>query len=436
MARSDSNGTTKNILPFSRVITEGTTIPSSVQPPLPFNVHLGFAVVFIAIYALLFFFIISQLTLILYYRHRRLSYQSFFLFTCLFWAGARTSLFSFYFHDCMTVNNLPAFPRWLLFALPIYLQFLMLTLLTLYLVKFLVKSGRTSLEPARYKRTPNVIFTISNLIFLVINVISSVFCPDQSASRGLVITRVIVNEFLFIFAGILLCLSMRKITKTSNSSFFLEGQSTTVCQATSICLIVVFLYISRAVYNMIAITVPHDLSTFGFGWINISDEGEINNHDRIQNNVRALTFVAFGVVLILWEVFPTFMIIWFFRVRRPKDVSANVLQGPSVIANSNSFDKRSYFFDNPHRYDSDEDIQTNAHNKSNYDIPGILSPSATGAHSINTTRSYGSIAGLKSGSFNRSSSSYPIPGTTPPMLFNGRQSGYQRSHLETVKDHD
>lgn len=138
MARSTTNGTfsiSKNFLSFSNVI-KGTTIPASeVQPPLPFQVQLGITVVFTAIYAALVIFIISQLVLILHYRHRRLSYQSLFLFTCLLWAVVRTTLFSFYFQDCKTVNNLPMFPKWFLFALPIYLQFLMLTLLTLYLVK-------------------------------------------------------------------------------------------------------------------------------------------------------------------------------------------------------------------------------------------------------------------------------------------------------------
>jgi len=28
-------------------------------------------------------------------------------------------------------------------------------------------------------------------------------------------------------------------------------------------------------------------------------------------------FITFGIVLIVWEVLPTFMFVWFFRVRRP-----------------------------------------------------------------------------------------------------------------------
>lgn len=69
---------------------------------------------------------------------------------------------------------------------------------------------------------------------------------------------------------------------------------------------------------------PHPSLTFFYNF-QFFFQGEINNHDRIQNNVRALTFVAFGVILILWEVFPTFMIIWFFRVRRPQ-LSASVVR--------------------------------------------------------------------------------------------------------------
>lgn len=35
---------------------------------------------------------------------------------------------------------------------------------------------------------------------------------------------------------------------------------------------VVLLYLSRVIYNIVAVTVPHDVSSFGFGWINVSDE--------------------------------------------------------------------------------------------------------------------------------------------------------------------
>ena len=37
-----------------------------------------------------------------------------------------------------------------------------------------------------------------------------------------------------------------------------------------------------------------------------------------SENVRDIRFITFGVVLIVWEVLPTFMVLWFFRVRRPQ----------------------------------------------------------------------------------------------------------------------
>ena len=43
-----------------------------------------------------------------------------------------------------------------------------------------------------------------------------------------------------------------------------------------LCVLVVLLYVSRVIYNLIAVTVPHDLSSFGYGWINVSDEVSID----------------------------------------------------------------------------------------------------------------------------------------------------------------
>ena len=72
---------------------------------------------------------------------------------------------------------------------------------------------------------------------------------------------------------------------------------------------------------------------------------------------------------------------------------------------------------------------------SNYNIPGVLSPSSSSVNASNrTARSYGSISGMRSGSFQRSNSASNIyiPGTTPPQLFSG--SGYQPSVL--VEQHN
>ena len=117
--------------------TVNFTTPAQILPPISHLANLVLASVFTVLYAVLFLLILVQLYLILYFKHRRLSYQSVFLFIYLFWAALRTTLFSFYFDDTSSLhgNNVGPFARWLLFALPIYLQFLTLSLLTLYLAK-------------------------------------------------------------------------------------------------------------------------------------------------------------------------------------------------------------------------------------------------------------------------------------------------------------
>lgn len=108
------------------------SLPPTLTPAVPPHVKLGITVVYTVFYALLFAFIYAQLWLVLRYRHKRLSYQSVFLFLCLFWASLRTVLFSFYFRDFVAANSLGPFLFWLLYCFPVCLQFFTLTLMNLY----------------------------------------------------------------------------------------------------------------------------------------------------------------------------------------------------------------------------------------------------------------------------------------------------------------
>ncbi|KAI2521933.1 GPR137B isoform 1 [Pan troglodytes] len=108
------------------------SLPPTLTPAVPPYVKLGLTVVYTVFYALLFVFIYVQLWLVLRYRHKRLSYQSVFLFLCLFWASLRTVLFSFYFKDFVAANSLSPFVFWLLYCFPVCLQFFTLTLMNLY----------------------------------------------------------------------------------------------------------------------------------------------------------------------------------------------------------------------------------------------------------------------------------------------------------------
>ena len=104
----------------------------TLKPALSPSVELNITIVYTAIYALLFLFVYAQLWMIWYYRHKRFSYQTVFLFCCLVWSGLRTTLFSFYYKDCDLANDLPMLLYWLLYCFPVCLQFTMLCLLVLF----------------------------------------------------------------------------------------------------------------------------------------------------------------------------------------------------------------------------------------------------------------------------------------------------------------
>lgn len=102
--------------------------------------------------------------------------------------------------------------------------------------------------------------------------------------------------------------------------------------------------------------------------------------------VSSEEYVVFGVVLFLWELVPTTFVVLFFRAQR---LSQNLVgqdellrlntscfgsrtlgrlseisllaffflsQTPAGMVNSHSYSSRAYFFDNPRRYDSDDDL--------------------------------------------------------------------------------
>lgn len=118
------------------------SLPPTLTPAVPPYVKLGLTSVYTAFYSLLFVFIYAQLWLVLRYGHKRLSYQSVFLFLCLLWASLRTVLFSFYFRDFVAANALRPFVFWLLYCFPVCLQFFTLTLMNLYFTQVSRAGGK------------------------------------------------------------------------------------------------------------------------------------------------------------------------------------------------------------------------------------------------------------------------------------------------------
>ena len=119
---------------ISEVVNTPTTSevpPGTLKPSVSYSTHLALTVTGVAVFSTLFLFVYIQLWMILYYKHKRRSYQTIFLFLCLIWAALRVTLFSFYFseHDIMLANNLYPAVYWLLYSCPVVLQFTTLVLL-------------------------------------------------------------------------------------------------------------------------------------------------------------------------------------------------------------------------------------------------------------------------------------------------------------------
>ena len=110
-------------------VIDPTINPPDLKPALLPSVHLGLTITYTTLYSLLFLAVYLQLWMIYYYKHRRFSYQTVFLFLCLMWSGLRTTLFAFYFKDAEEANVLPTFFYWLLYCFPVCLQFLTLCLM-------------------------------------------------------------------------------------------------------------------------------------------------------------------------------------------------------------------------------------------------------------------------------------------------------------------
>ncbi|XP_044229809.1 G protein-coupled receptor 137Ba [Thunnus albacares] len=319
----------------------------TLSPAVPPYVTLGLTVVYTVFYSLLFIFIYVQLWLVLRYRHKRFSYQTVFLFLCLLWSALRTVLFSFYFKNFITANTLSPFPFWLLYCFPVCLQFFTLSLMNLYFAQVIFKAkSKYAPELLRYRMPLYLLFLFISLVFLVVNLVCALLVRMSSAeAHTIVLVRVAINDTLFVLCAISLSLCLYKIAKMSLANIYLESKGTSVCQVTVVGAIVILLYASRACYNLVVLGLSNkSINSFDFDWYNVSDQADL------QLTLGDAGYIVFGVILFVWELLPTSLVVFFFRVRQPNlDRSGSGLPG-------HVFSSRAYFFDNPRRYDSDDDL--------------------------------------------------------------------------------
>ncbi|XP_073434022.1 integral membrane protein GPR137C [Dendrobates tinctorius] len=318
----------------------------TMSAAIPWAVQLGLTVLCTALCSLLFLAVYVQLWLLLHYRQKRLSYQSLLLFLGLLWAGFRTVLFSFYLSSRARASVLQPFPHWLLYCAPICLQFCSLCVLTLYFSQVIFKA-RCSPEFNRYKIPLHLGFFLTSLAFLTVN-LSCILLGDGANDQRSWITmiRMIFSDCLFAICSISLANNTYRIANMSPAYVYLESKGTSGSQAVVTGSIISALYILRALYNLVVVSIQPESkpSPFSYGWSGVSDHA-------VTDDTNSLEYLIFGLILLFCEFLPMALITCFFRAKK---LSQNL--EPAGMVNSHSFGSRAYFFDNPRRYDSDDDL--------------------------------------------------------------------------------
>lgn len=329
-------------------LSEGAAISPTLE--------LSLTTIYTVLYSFLFVFVYLQLWLILHYGHKRFSYQSVFLFLCLLWAALRTTLFSFYFQNMVQANQLQPLAYWVLYCCPVCLQFFTLCLLNLYFTQVMFKAkAKYSPELNKYKVPLRLFFLSLSIFFLVVNITCALLVqgalersesPSDATIRHAVLARVLINDSLFVLCAISLAVCIFKIAKMSSANVYLESKGTSVCQASAIGAVVILLYVSRACYNLVVVSLSlqDKPNPFNYGWYSVSDQADVQE-------ITGEAYIIFGIILFFWELLPTSLVVVFFRVQKPNQNLA-----PGGMINSHSFSSRAYFFDNPRRYDSDDDL--------------------------------------------------------------------------------
>ncbi|XP_069750134.1 integral membrane protein GPR137-like [Narcine bancroftii] len=327
-----------------------TMSPEPLQPAVPPSVTLGLTTVYTALYGLLFLLIYIQLWLVLHYKHKKFSYQTVFLLLCLLWAALRTTLFSFYFRDIIKANSLDPFSFWLLYCFPVCLQFFTLSLMNMYFAQVVFKTKAKYFPEMAKKLFPiRLAFLVASLVFLTVNLTCALLVKIQhEETKAIVLVRVIINDCLFVVCAITLAACLYIIATTSPSTnIYLESKGTSVYQTTAVGGLVILLYASRACYNLVAVmhSPATHVNTFDYGWYNVSDQADL------MTNLGDKGYLVFGCILFFWELLPTAVLVFFFRVRRP----AQDLAGTGIM-NGQRFATRSYFFDNPRQFEGDDSV--------------------------------------------------------------------------------
>ncbi|XP_037776714.1 G protein-coupled receptor 137Ba-like [Penaeus monodon] len=285
------------------------------------------------LYLALFFYIYVQLILVLVYGHKRWCYRTFLLYTCAMWSGLRVTLFSYYCYleHGNAHETIPELSRhvgtpayFVLFSLPVYLQFCILCLLVAYFSQ-IVQSSEDRYHPTRWRSVSGhtVMVVTANLVVLVTNLACAILIkkaensmPALSASAVpspklivsqltgsvpyVIYVRVFVNGIMFIAMAAALAYLIVQVAKTAEVRLLLETEDMT--QAGARVGIVVSSSFST-IANVLALIPCVE-------WVYDTDQVDLLSDSEYG-------YYTFITVQILWEYLPTLASVVFFRVKKP-----------------------------------------------------------------------------------------------------------------------
>lgn len=441
-----------------------TELPIDPAPQASLGLHYSVTIVITVLVGILFFLVYLQLILVICFGYKLLTYQTVLLFDILLWAALRLTLYSFYFyHCCEKAAKLHGrFLGWFLISLPPCLQYFSLALLVRYFGESIFKVLKKRQEMASlvppYKRMRKykvlgeflwaaaiVIFLGSSITFHFLIDNSEVMVKGQKSRSILVILRVILLDGLFLVMGITLGVCIIIIYTTRAGKDVLETQTGKKWVAPLISCLLILLFTSRDIYSLVgAISGADNFNSAS--WIFVTDEGDYGFMKDI--NSRKDGYIAYFAVLMVWEVIPTYIIVFFFRVRLPSH-SVLKLKPCKIRRRRIPHTNQKHFFENPNRYDDENDqlLQSPPIQRQSSTSTHVSIPSLTGSNNRppmvhpysqygNHNSGYGSTQqaqrqqhatkqySINSGNLHHphGTSSHPahgsvMPGTTPPQLF-------------------
>ncbi|CAL8268209.1 unnamed protein product [Boreogadus saida] len=322
--------------------------PAALRPAVAPALQLGFTALYTALYALLFLAVYAQLWLLLLSRHKRLSFQSVFLFLCLLWAALRATLFSFYFQNSLEANRLPMAVYWLFYCCPVCLQFFTLSLINTYFTQVLLKVKDLHREDVnKLIWVTRCAYGALSLLFLCVNVACGALGRRGGGGEGpgaaecawrLVLVRVLVNDLLFLLEAAVLAATLLLLSRHSRpNEASLHRRCPSLCGTAALGAAIILLFASRGCYNLTVLVLSrnHRAEAYDLDWYNISDQADL------RSELGDRGYLAFCTILLIWELLPTTLLLVIFRVRWPaQEASSSMAVHPRAPP-------RPYFFDDP-----------------------------------------------------------------------------------------